>query len=128
MQAILDLRDGNFGEETVIDDINVDYVLSLLKELNGVTHTMLVLKRDDEVVLCIGGGSEYFVITMTNCNSDNLTLVKPSGSNNKVVEICAGGQFSDFPDTIAIDLNLAQQAVNNFFVGLEKEMIWECNV
>lgn len=128
MQAILDLRNGNFGEETVINDIEVDDTLSLLKQLNGNTHTMLVLKRNDDVVLCIGGGSQYFVVTMTNRNSDNITLIKPSGNRSKVVEICVGGQFSDFPDSIAIDFNLAQQAVNNFFAGLEKEMIWECNV
>lgn len=128
MQAIFDLRNGNFGEETVINDIEVDDALSLLKQLNGNTHTMLVLKRNDDVVLCIGGGRQYFVATMTDCNSENLTLIKPSENESKVVEICAGGQFSNFPDSIAIDLSLAQQAVSNFFVGLEKNMTWKSDV
>jgi hypothetical protein len=126
MKASLDNRIGTANEETFIDDITIDKAILLLRSLDGKKHTMLSLTRENKITLCIGGGNLFFIVTLINKSGDSKTLLKTANNTqNKMVEICAGGQFADFPDKFIVDFDVVKKVVENFYLGQEDKINWE---
>lgn len=125
MKALLDNRTGLINEDIVVNEIKLNEALLLLKNLDGKKHTMLSLERKDNFILCIGGGNQFFIVTISNENSDSKTLLNPLSNESKIIEICAGGQYADFPDKFVVDLDLINKVVKHFYVNQEEKMNWE---
>jgi hypothetical protein len=126
MKALLDNRNGVINENTIIDNIFINEALLLLKKLDGKKHTIFSLEREDDFTLCVGGGSQFFIITIMNKDGDSKTLLNPlKHEKDKTIELCAGGQYADFPDKFVIDIDSVINAVKSFYLNQEEKMKWE---
>jgi hypothetical protein len=125
MRFIFDNRVGNLNKDIVCEDCSVDKALMALNELDGERHTLLSLERPDGWQLCVGGGPKGFIVTLSSQSGKNLTLLNVFGNDEEAVELCAGGQFSDFPLSIVVDKDLVAKAIASFFEKNEKKLEWD---
>ncbi|WP_246726324.1 hypothetical protein [Rhizobium rhizogenes] len=106
-----------------ISDANVNEALEWLLKLNGKQHTLLSLEREDGWRIMVGGGPIRYVVILGN-GDDNLTLENPRGKQSTIIELCAGGQFGDYSETVCVGPERAVNAVSLFFEGREQEEQW----
>jgi hypothetical protein len=111
MRLTADARDGVHNVDVEISDANVNEALEWLLKLNGKQHTLLSLEREDGWRI-LGNGD------------DNLTLENPRGKQSTIIELCAGGQFGDYSETVCVGPERAVNAVSLFFEGREQEEQW----
>ncbi|MDR0780597.1 MAG: hypothetical protein LBF16_07880 [Pseudomonadales bacterium] len=123
MQLTVDCRTGVHNENTGVANAGVDVVLSWLKKLDGKQHTLINLERLDGSSLMIGGGPSWYVAVFDD-GKKNLTLQNPSGLETEVLELCAGGQYGEYPKSFCVDQNQAEQVVKLFFEGNEAHAVW----
>ncbi|PWQ99703.1 hypothetical protein [Leucothrix arctica] len=125
MKLILDNRTENLNKDMVFDESDEKRSINVLHTLNGNTHTMLSLEREDEVRLDIGGGPDFFIVTCTKKNGQGLTLLNPIKESGNTIELCAGGQYADFPVEIVVDESVASDAIISFYKKNEQSLDWE---
>ena len=118
MQLSVDCWIGVLNQDIDVANVAADVAISWLKKLDGKQHTLVALKRSDGAYMMIGGGSSWYVVTLNDGKKD-LTLQNPTGLETEMVELCAGGQYGDYPSTICVDQKQAAQAVTLFFEGNE---------
>jgi hypothetical protein len=123
MRIVTDLRSGVHNQDSVIDAEDVDEAIFLLKRLDGKRYTMIDLVRSDGRRLTIGGGPSHFVVTL-NDQLNSLTLLNLNGVESTIIELCAGGQFGEFSETICVDQRQAKKAIEMFFSGTENSATW----
>ncbi|WFU04558.1 hypothetical protein QA648_27655 (plasmid) [Rhizobium sp. CB3171] len=123
MRLTADMRDGVHNLDVEILDANVNEALDWLSKLNGKQHTLLNLEREDGWQVMVGGGPIHYVVTLGN-GDDNLTLENPVGNQSTIVELCAGGQYGEYSETICVGQERAVNAVSLFFQGREREEQW----
>ncbi|MFS8051103.1 hypothetical protein [Rhizobium sp. BR 314] len=123
MRLITDTRNGNHNLDVEVPDADVKVVLDWLSRLDGKQHTLLSLERKDGWQLMVGGGPFRYVVTLGS-DIDNMTLENPSGNQSTMVELCAGGQYGDFPETICVNPEQVASAVSLFFLGRELQLRW----
>ena len=93
--------------------------MDLLLKLDGLVHTMLLFQREDGSNLMVGVGKISFVVTFTS-ETQNLTLANLAPDEGCLLEICAGGQFGEYPSEIVVGFDAAASAVLHFFANDEK--------
>ena len=125
MKLMLDNRISNHNTDSEFCNADINMALSLLASLDGRKHTLLALEREDGWSSNVGGGQDKYVITMTSSGGDNYTLINQLASAASTVELCAGGQFGDYPESIVVDSAAAEDALVKFYSGNEMELAWE---
>ena len=125
MKLIIDNREGNRNTDKEYIDVKHDLAVSLLSLLDGGSHTLITLEREDGYVVNIGGGPGQYVFTMTSNTEDNYTLINQSETELHTIELCAGGQFADFSGNLVVDFSTANEALGNFFSRTEMKLAWE---
>lgn len=118
-----DFRKGVHNQETRLSFVDKDTALQWLLKLDGRVHTLLSLERQDGWQLMVGGGPSQYVITLSD-GSSNLTFCNSAGDGTKVVELCAGGQFGEFPQNICATYKQATEVVICFFDENERQESW----
>ena len=123
MQLIADNREGVHNQEVKIDFVDKNVAMKWLVKLDGSQHTLLSFKREDDWSLMIGGGPIQYIITLGDGTND-FTFHTPSGKGEEMVELCAGGQFGEFPQSICATKHQAAQVIADFFDGKENKGSW----
>lgn len=123
MQLIADNRVGVHNQKIMVAGVSKEMALDWLSKLNGRQHTLLSFERQDGWQLMVGGGPEQYVITLSD-GVDNLTFCNRDGNVTEVVEICAGGQFGEFPKNISATYQQAARIINLFFSKNERQENW----
>ena len=123
MQLTVDCRTGVHNQDIEVADVGADVVLSWLKKLDGERYTLVSLERSDGSRIMIGGGPSLYVAALDD-GKRNLTLQNPAGLETEMVELCAGGQYGEYPKAICVDQKQAAQAVTLFFEGNEFYVTW----
>jgi len=123
MRLIADNREGAHNQDTKIDPVDKNEALRWLAKLDGSKHTLLSFERQDGWQLMVGGGPSQYIITLSD-GSSNLTFYNTAGDETEVVEVCAGGQFGEFPESMCATYQQAIQVINCFFDGNEKQESW----
>jgi hypothetical protein len=123
MQLIVDCLSGVHNQNTEVANADADVVLSWLKKLDGKQHTLINLERSDGSNLMIGGGPSWYVVVFDD-GKKNLTLQNPIGLETEVIELCAGGQYGEYPKSFCVDQNQTEQVVKLFFDGNESHAVW----
>ena len=124
MKMIVDDRDGIYNTDIEIN--NGDKIISdhWLLKLDGKRHTLMVLEREDGWQLMIGGGKKYYVINLQK-DDEYFHFVNENGDQAINIELCAGGQFSEFPEAMCANHAQLPNIVELFFSGQERKLRWE---
>lgn len=123
MKVVIDKRVGVKNVDMVYDIELSSEAVDLLLKLDGLVHTMLLFQREDGSNLMVGGGKISFVVTFTS-ETQNLTLANLAPDEGCLLEICAGGQFGEYPSEIVVGFDAAASAVLHFFANDEKLLEW----
>ena len=123
MRLIVDNRAGIHNQEAEIAFVDKKEALDWVGKLDGVQHTLIIFERKDGWQLMVGGGPTQYIITLSDA-SNNLTFHNIAGDDSQVVELCAGGQFGEFPQNICATRKQAMQVVATFFDGNESQEDW----
>jgi hypothetical protein len=123
MILTIDDRDGihNMDVEASISDDRS--ALDWLLKLDGKKHTLLSIERGDGWQLMIGGGASRYIITLGN-GEENLTFKNSLGDESSMVELCAGGQFGEYPESLCANYDQAAHVVSLFLNGQERLIEW----
>ena len=71
----------------------------------------------------VGGSQLCYIVTLTN-ESESLTFRNTSGNEGIVVEVCAGGQYGNFPEIFCANFEKAKNIIVLFFQGKEMQETW----
>ncbi|WP_163836662.1 hypothetical protein [Spartinivicinus ruber] len=125
IKIIADKRCANINKDIACENKDIEQAVDLLNMLDGKQHTLLSIERHDGWELHIGGGPDWFIVTAVSSSGKNLTLLNLGGDDSDTIELCAGGQFADFPKSIVVGKEMAKDAVLNFYEENEKILDWE---
>lgn len=123
MQIVIDERNGVHNQDSKIINVDKKTAISYLGRLDGRKHSLLIIERTDGSQLMVGGGEECFVVTLDDGRQSS-TLLNQAGREETVHEICAGGQYGEYPDTICVTRNDTAKVIDLFFEGKEMQMDW----
>lgn len=126
MKLTLDNTLGNRHDSLVEHDATIELASQQLDLLDGKNHTLLMLEREDGVQMLVGGGRVKFVVTLAS-EDDNCYVLNNAQAVNvdtNEVELCAGGQYADFPLKNVVEKIDAYQAVEYFYKRTEMELSW----
>lgn len=126
MDAKIDRRVGTLAEEELVRNVDVEKALELMCRLDGVQHTLLCLISDADRMMLIGGGADRFIVNRLDCGGASYTLIDVGGNISEAIEICAGGQFAEYPSNMAVGRKLVSDAIMWFFGDLAnvKSLNW----
>lgn len=125
MKLFIDDRVANRNSDVELECHGYEQAIAAVERLNGQGHTLVSIERVDGWQLCVGGGGSDFVVTLSSQCDENFTLLNPNGDDGSMVELCAGGQFSEFPRSVVVDKIEVYKAICSFFLGKEMELNWE---
>lgn len=114
-----------------IDDVvkqpNVSAVESAIRRLDGTLTTEVCIETDGDDFLIIGGGSGRYVGFMGRGEDEMVNLCSSSGSSDRQVELCVGGQTGYYSERQLVDLPTAIQAACKFAENgeLDGSVNWE---
>lgn len=123
MKLFIDKRSGVHNVETEVDKIDLHSTKEKFYLLDGNAVTLVMLERVDGWQLLIGGGPENFIVTLSD-DSTNLTFYNPKGNENNQIEICAGGQYGEYPETLCVSRDQVILVVEHFFENTERKLSW----
>jgi hypothetical protein len=123
MRVILDHRQGVTNLDQHHSAADATDATRFVSMLDGLVHTLAYFERDDGVSLMVGGGQKHFVVTLTD-DAENLTLANENAVKGGSIEVCAGGQFGEYPSEAVCNIDQAITAVTKFFDGLEADLDW----
>jgi len=123
MKVTLDKREGVKNTDETYDISQVNEAVDIVSQLDGAVHTLAYFERDDGASLMVGGGKDHFVVTFTAPGQD-LTLANNDAVDGDVIEVCAGGQFGEYPAEIVCVADQVNKAVASFFDGNEADLNW----
>ena len=114
MKITIDHREENRNQNMVFENCEQDNALLNLDLLDGNKHTLLSFEREDGWYMHIGGGQRYFIVTIISPDGKSLTLINPNG-RDEAVELCAGGQYAEFPQTIVVEKEQVIDVTRRFY-------------
>lgn len=123
MQITVDCRTGIHNQDIVVTNAGLSDALSWLTRLDGNRHTLISLSRPTGHHLMIGGGPSWYVVTLDD-GKNSLTLQNRHGAEAEIVELCAGGQYGEYPTAYCVDQMQAAQVINLFFEKTETNESW----
>lgn len=103
-------------------------VLDALLALNGQDSTLICLEAPDGTTLMIGGGNDdRFLVDylIDPATQQNYVLTDPA-LTGPVVELCCGGQASEYPANWCVGLDLVLDAAHHFCGkgGMAPQLAW----
>jgi len=123
MKVTLDKREGVKNTDETYDVSQATDAVDIVSQLDGSVRTLAYFERDDGASLMVGGGKKHFVVTLTAPGQD-LTLANDEPVEGDLIEVCAGGQFGEYPADIVCGIEQANRAVTSFVDGSEPELCW----
>ncbi len=120
---ICDNRKGVANADTEQEDVSLEQARNAVSRLNGAQFTLVYLERADGCQFMIGGGPEKYIVTLDNGQSHK-TLLNSKNDEASLVEVCAGGQFGEYPDTLCQEKEKAIEALSLFWNGSETGLDW----
>ena len=123
MKVTWEKREGVQNTDEIYDIFQVTEAIDIVSQLDGAIRTLAYFERDDGASLMVGGGKDYFVVTFSAPGQD-LTLASDDAVEGDVIEVCAGGQFGEYPAEIVCVVDQANKAVTSFIDGNEADLIW----
>lgn len=123
MRITVDCRAGVHNQDITFADVDVSVARLWLAKLDGNQHTLLNLVRSDGHHVMVGGGPSWYVVTLDD-GKNSLTLQNPHGVETEMIELCAGGQYGEYPASFCVDQIYADQVIDLFFDGTEASATW----
>ena len=123
MKVILDKSEGVKNTDETYEVFQATEAVDIVSQLDGVVRTLAYFERDDGASLMVGGGTNHFVVTFTAPGQD-LTLSNDDAVEGNLIEVCAGGQFGEYPAEIVCGADQANKAVASFFDRREADLNW----
>lgn len=90
--------------------------------LDGVQHTLFSAQCNDKTLM-IGGGDKAFVVTLDDDNVSK-TLLNPIHDRYKMIELCAGGQYAEYPVSLVVEKPDAANALKCFYTNSQESLDW----
>ncbi|KAA8746992.1 hypothetical protein [Paenibacillus sp. UASWS1643] len=98
----IDERNGTtFNEEIVMNPTRADS-LRLLRKLDGDKFTLVFFEVSDTGSALVGGGPEYFVVSITT--DEHIYTLMNDKQGNSEISLVIGGQLGNYCDNICIEL------------------------
>lgn len=118
----------DLGGSVTGPDLSWSTIERLIYQLDGKRRTSVSLLGPKECYMMIGGGLRRKYIVYVTC--DNLTfnqLISPNESLREVVEQAIGGQWSEYPARICVDLDQVLTAARIYADSgkLADSLTWE---
>ncbi|WP_318627394.1 hypothetical protein [Paenibacillus polymyxa] len=101
-----------FNEEIVMNPTWAD-TLSFLRKLDGDKFTLVFFEVSDTDSALVGGGSEYFIVSIT-IDGNIYTLMNDKQGNGEIL-LVAGGQLGNYCDNICIELIPMLEVIKYFY-------------
>ncbi|SFE97117.1 Immunity protein Imm1 [Paenibacillus algorifonticola] len=102
-------------------DLNWEMIEKILTELNGDNKTQVLLSKDEDIHMGIGGGnSGLYNVYATFDNISFFNLLDSSKSEDKIIQLVTGGQQGEFSANNCVDLETMLKAAKLF--ALEGEI------
>jgi hypothetical protein len=101
-----------------------------IRQLSGNERTSLILKRDEETHMSIGGGPDrYSVVVLIENRHGPFYLIDPSKSDAEIM-LVVGGQSIDTPERMTVPLETILKAARVFSESgeLEKSLAWQVGI
>lgn len=117
MHATIDQRHGTKIRDLFINECANFDALKLIRMLDGRTHMLVSFERQDGWHLFVGGGPLACVVTSSLLSNENYTLPNSSSSIDETTELCLGGQYGVFPNSITVGMEAVARAISRFFEG-----------
>ena len=111
----------------MVEQPNISAIESAIRRLDGVRTTEACIESEGDDYLILGGGNGLYVGFVSRGESEFYNLLAPSGSSERQIELCAGGQTGFYRERQVIDLATAIQAARTFALSgeLEESVNWE---
>lgn len=123
MKITIDSRSGAHNQDIEIFNAEIDKALTCLRKLDGMNHTLMIIERSDSFQLVIGGGRSFYVVTLDG-GFVSKTLKNVNSVEPQTVELCAGGQYGEYPAYFCVDETQVSKIISLFFQDVETEAVW----
>lgn len=118
---------GNINQEILLENPDWEKIETAIRELNGITKTLVTLAIDEDVYMSIGGGElSQYIVNVTFDNENFYNLVKPT-ITEQIQKLIIGGQEGKYPAKMLVDLETVLLAAQTFadLGELERSLCWE---
>lgn len=108
--------------------LNWGMIEKILTELNGDNKTQVVLSKDEDIYMGIGGGnSGLYNVYATFDNVSFFNLLDSSKSEDKIIQLVTGGQQGDFSANNCVGLEAMLEAAKLFALegGINDSLNWQ---
>jgi hypothetical protein len=119
---------GNINNELAIEDVSWELIEKVIRNLDGDTRTLVTLEGDNGENMGIGGGSGLYIVYATLDNEIFYNL-RDSNKVGNVIELVVGGQSSEYPSELCVNLDKALMAARAFSENgiINETLEWECD-
>jgi hypothetical protein len=126
LQILCDHWDGVFNREEIVETPTTADFDRLLDRMDGQIHTMIMLRRENDAHMGIGGGSGKYVVYAAFDNETFWNLIAPEREPGTVM-LNAGGQEGEYPARQVVTQDRARQAGHTFLATgeLDRSLRWE---
>lgn len=84
-----------------------------IRQLDGVTWTLVIVEDPSGRTLTVGGGPRRFVAQVAEDASRHFTVIDPSRGGGRV-DLVVGGHLVDYPARLCVTLDVALAAAKAF--------------
>lgn len=100
--------------------------LIAIRNLNGKDTTLVVIEKDENNSLTIGGGNDGRYVCYVDQGLKILNLIRRVNTNGTVC-IVAGGQRGDYPEKLCADQQMVDRAASYYFRygDVDPDLDWE---
>ena len=115
--------------EEIVETPTTDDFDRLLNRMDGQVYTMILLQREGDAHMGIGGGDGKYVVYATFDNETFWNLIGPEGPEGepRAIMLNAGGQEGEYPARQVVSQDRARQAGHAFLATgeLDRSLRWE---
>jgi Immunity protein Imm1 len=110
----VDKRVGRTNQGARLADPGWDAIENAIRQLDGKSRTSVMIGRDDDTTMSIGGGPSLFTSVILIENSRGpYYLIDPNAPNAEVM-LVVGGQKIGLPKNLTVDLATTLHAAKTF--------------
>lgn len=103
--------DGSGNSDDTIYNPSLEQIASAIERLAG--GDVCIGTADETPHLCVGGGPEFYIVSVTWDNLSFSTLLADSNLTGEIEFVC-GGQWGDYPARYCVTRQIAQEAAKEF--------------
>ena len=126
LKILSDRWDGVFNHEEIVETPTTGDFDRLLDRMDSKVHTMIMLQRERDAHMGIGGGSGKYVVYVTYDNETFWNLIAAERAPGAVM-LNVGGQEGEYPARQVVAQDRARQAGRTFLATgeLDRSLRWE---